>query len=110
MTTTPASARNISPNVPPTSPRYQGLYIGPDRQLTQPLGHRLLSNDEAVLIVVDELHKAWLRFRHTHAKGDLYHFIARAAYLERLGYTIILNKRCDCVGAHKEVTACPLVH
>lgn len=81
-------------------------YIGTERQLygaAAPNGLRTnnLTHDQAAGVVVDELMNAWREFRHTKLKGDLLHFIERALYLQQLGYQLTLDRRHDCVGAHK---------
>jgi hypothetical protein len=76
-------------------------YIDPSHQLT---GDRPLTNDEAAVRVVDELHKAWQVFRHTHLRLDMMIVLERALYLQKLGYDLVLIKRNDCVGARKRAT------
>lgn len=79
----------------------QTTYIGPERQLSMPLGLRPLTTEEAALKVVDELHTALLTFKHTRLKKDFLHMIERALYLQRLGYVFFLDRRHNCVGAHR---------
>lgn len=76
-------------------------YIPPSHQLQQPHGHRLLTTDEAATLVVHEIHVGWIEFRRTHLKSDLMLVLSRALYLQKLGYQLILDKRHDCIGAHK---------
>jgi len=80
-------ARNIS------------TYVPPSRQLT---GHPPLTNEEAATLVVHELHERWQTFRHTRLREDMMAFIERAVYLQHLGFELQLDKRCDCVCAHKK--------
>jgi hypothetical protein len=77
-------------------------YIGPERQLCLPLGHRCLTRDEAATQVVDELQKAYLTFKHTRLKHDMLVLIERALYLQQLGFILILDRRHNCIGAHRK--------
>lgn len=84
-------------------------YIEPSHQLEMPPGLRPLTKEEAATKVVDELMHAYRTFKHTRLKLDMLVMIERALYLQQLGYVLILDRRKDCVGAHRKDVA-PCVH
>lgn len=97
-----------------SEPKAQGTsattYIDWTHQLQQPLGHRPLTNDEAAVVLVDEIWMLYQTFKHTRQRADLLRMVTRALYLEKLGYQLILVRRHNCVGAHRKETGCPIVH
>jgi len=85
-------------------------YIGPERQLPLPAGVLPLTTNEAVVLVVDDLLKKALQFRHTHLKQDLLSILERALYLEMLGYQLIWDRTHGVVGAHRKEKPDSCVH
>jgi len=79
-------------------------YVEPHHQLT---GQPPLSTEQAVTLVVHEIHGLWVSFRQTRSRDVLMKFIERSIYLQHLGFELILIKRQDCVCARrKEVATC----
>jgi hypothetical protein len=107
MMTFTSEAPNVYCPCPRSRPYTHSHYIGPERQLIQPLGHRPRTTQEAATEVVDELHVALRTFKHTKLKKDFLHMIERALYLQKLGYRFTLDRKHNCVGARRqEVRPC----
>jgi hypothetical protein len=92
-----------------SEPKAQGISEGlpPSHQLT---GDKPLTNEEAALLVVHECMGLYLEFKHTRTRESFMKLIKRAQYLETLGYVFVLERKEDCIGAHRKAAGIWNVH